>query len=299
VRAAVYTRSGPPADVLSVAEVAEPHAGPGQVRIAVRAAGVNPIDWKIVSGMTGRSPTAPTVPGIDAAGVIDEVGEGVTDAQVGTAVFGQATGGSAAEYAVLSSWAPKPADTPWEVAAGLGVPGETAVRVLDLLALSPGRTVVVDGASGGVGIATVQVALARGLTVVGTAGAANQDFVRSLGAVPTTHGPGLAERVRALAPDGVHGGVDTAGKGSVRDLIELTGDPARVVTIADFGAGELGVHVTSGGGGQAARLAQIAGLLADGLLRMPVAATYPLERIVEAYTESAGGHVRGKLVLVP
>jgi NADPH:quinone reductase-like Zn-dependent oxidoreductase len=299
VRAAVYTRSGRPADVLSVEEVAEPHAGPGQVRVAVRAAGVNPIDWKIVSGLTGRSPAAATVPGIDAAGVVDEVGEDVTDVRVGDAVFGQATGGSAAEYAVLSSWAPKPADAPFEVAAGLGVAGETAVRVLDLLDLPPGSTVVVDGASGGVGIATVQVARARGLTVIGTAGEANQDFVRSLGAVPTQHGAGLAGRVRALAPDGVHGGVDTAGKGSVRDLIELTGDPGRVVTIADFGARELGVHVTSGGGGQAGRLAQIAGLLADGRLHMPVAGTYPLDRIGDAYTESAGGHVRGKLVLIP
>jgi NADPH:quinone reductase-like Zn-dependent oxidoreductase len=223
----------------------------------------------------------------------------VTGVQIWDAVFGQATGGSAAEYAVLTSWATKPPDTPFEVAAGLGVPGETAVRVLDLLDLRPGQTVVVDGASGGVGIATVQVALARGLSVIGTAGEANQDFVRSLGAVPTQHGAGLAERVRALAPDGVDGGVDTAGKGSVRELIDLTGDPARVVTIADFGAGELGVQVTSGGGGQAARLAQIADLLADGRLRMPVAGTFPLDRIADAYTESAGGHVRGKLVLLP
>ena len=299
MRAAVYTRSGPPADVLSVQEIAEPHAGPGQVRIAVRAAGVNPIDWKIVSGLTGRSPAAPTVPGVDAAGVVDEVGEGVTGVQVGSAVFGQATGGSAAEYAVLSSWAPKPADTPFEVAAGLGVPGETAVRVLDILDLQPGQTVVVDGASGGVGVATVQVAVARGADDRESAGAANQDFVRSFGAVPTRHGAGLADRVRALAPGGVHGGVDTAGKGSVRDLIELTGDPARVVTIADFGAGDLGVHVTSGGGGQPARLAQIAGLLADGRLRMPVAGSYPLDRVGDAYAESAGGHVHGKLVLLP
>jgi NADPH:quinone reductase-like Zn-dependent oxidoreductase len=299
VRAAVYTRSGRPADVLAVEDIAEPHAGPGQVRIAVRAAGVNPIDWKIVSGLTGRSPAAATVPGIDAAGVVDEVGEGVTDVRVGDAVFGQATGGSAAEHAVLSSWAAKPPDVPFEVAAGLPVAGETAVRVLDLLDLQPGSTVVVDGASGGVGIATVQVALARGLRVIGTAGRANQDFVRSLGAVPTPHGAGLADRVRALAPDGVQGGVDTAGKGSVRDLVDLTGDPGRVVTIADFGAAELGVHVTSGGGGQAGRLAQIAGLLADGRLHMPVAGTYPLDKIGDAYTESAGGHVRGKLVLVP
>ena len=299
MRAAVYSQSGDPAEVLSVAEVEEPHAGPGQVRIAVRAAGVNPIDWKIVGGMTGRSPAGPTVPGIDAAGVVDEIGEGVTGVQPGDAVFGHATGGSAAQYAVLTAWARKPDATPFEAAGGLPVAGETAVRVLDLLGLEPGRTVVIDGASGGVGLVTVQVAVARGLRVIGTAGTGNQEFVRSLGAVPTTHGPGLADRVRALAPEGVAGGVDTAGKGSVRDLVELTGDPAKVVTIADFGAGELGVQVTSGGGGQAARLAEIAGLLAAGRVEVPIAGTFPLERIGEAYTESRGGHVRGKLILVP
>jgi NADPH:quinone reductase-like Zn-dependent oxidoreductase len=299
MRAAVYTQTGDPAEVLSVTEVEEPHAGPGQVRIAVRAAGVNPIDWKIVRGMTGRSPDAPTVPGIDAAGVVDEVGEGVTGVQVGDAVFGHASGGSAAEYAVLSAWAPKPGVTPFEVAGGLPVAGETAVRVLDLLGLQTGQTVVVDGASGGVGSATVQVAIARGLRVIGTAGEANQDFVRSLGAQPTLHGPGLADRVRELASNGVDGGVDTAGKGSVRDLIALTGDPAKVVTIADFGAAELGVQVTSGGGGQAPRLAEVADLVAADRLQMPLAGTYPLDRIGEAYAQSQDGHVRGKLVLVP
>jgi NADPH:quinone reductase-like Zn-dependent oxidoreductase len=269
------------------------------VRVAVRAAGVNPIDWKVVRGLTGGSPAAPTVPGIDAAGVVDEIGEGVTGVRIGDAVFGHAAAGSAAEYAVLSAWAPKPDAVPFEVAGGLPVAGETAVRVLDLLGLRSGQTVVVDGASGGVGIATVQVALARGLSVIGTAGEGNQDFVRSLGAVPTTHGPGLADRVRALAPQGVDGGVDTAGRGSVRDLIALTGDPTKVVTIADFGAAELGVQVTGGGGGQPQRLAEIAGLLAGGRLQMPIAGTYPLESIGAAYAESEAGHVRGKLVLVP
>lgn len=299
MRAAVYSRTGDPADVLSVSEVGEPHAGPGQVRIAVRAAGVNPIDWKIVTGMTGATPSAPKVPGIDAAGVVDEVGDGVTGVQPGDAVFGHASGGSAAEYAVLTAWAPKPDAASFEVAGGLPVAGETAVRVLDLLGLQPGQTVVIDGASGGVGIVTVQVALTRGLRVIGTAGETNQAFVSSLGALPTTHGPGLADRVRALAPEGIGGGVDTAGRGSVHDLVVLTGDPAKVVTIADFGAAELGVQVTSGGGGQAARLAEVADLLAAGGLEVPIARTYPLDRIGEAYAESRGGHVRGKLVLIP
>ena len=268
------------------------------MRIAVRAAGVNPVDWKRITGMMGE-PDGPTVPGIDAAGVVDEVGDGVTGVQVGDAVFGHAVAGSAAELAVLGAWAHKPGTTSFEVAGGLPVAGETAVRVLDLLDLATGRTVVVDGASGGVGIMVVQLAVTRGLGVIGTAGEGNQDFVRSLGALPTTYGSGLAERVRALAPDGVDGGIDTAGKGAVRDLVALTGDPGRVVTIADFGAAELGVHVTAGGDGQGPRLVQVAGLLAEGRLELPVAATYPLERTAEAYEESRGGHVRGKLVLLP
>jgi NADPH:quinone reductase-like Zn-dependent oxidoreductase len=298
MRAAVYSQTGDPAQVLSVTEIEEPHAGPGEIRIAVRAAGVNPIDWKLVTGMAGGPPDGPKVPGIDAAGVVDEVGAGVTGVRVGDAVFGKAQG-SAAEFAVLTDWARTPDAVSFEVAGGVPVAGETAVRVLDLLGLRAGQTVVVDGASGGVGSVTVQLAISRGLRVIGTAGEANQEFVRSLGAVATTHGPGLADRVRALAPDGVDGGVDTAGKGSVRELMDLTGDPGKVVTIADFGAGELGVQLTTGGGEQGPRLAQIAELLAAGGLQVPIAGTYPLERIGEAYAESRAGHVVGKLVLLP
>jgi NADPH:quinone reductase-like Zn-dependent oxidoreductase len=260
---------------------------------------VNPADWKSVSGMLGNPPEDVKVPGIDAAGVVDEVGEGVTGVQVGDPVFGQAASGSAAEYAVLSVWAAQPDAVSFEVAGALAVVGETAVRVLDLLGLEAGQTVVVDGASGGVGVVTVQVAVSRGLRVIGTAGEANQNFIRSFGAQPTLHGPGLADRVRVLAADGVDGGIDTAGKGSVRDLVELTGNPGKVVTIADFGAGELGVQVTTGGGDRRPRLEEIAELLAAGKLDLPVARTYPLERIGEAYAESRAGHVRGKLVLVP
>jgi NADPH:quinone reductase-like Zn-dependent oxidoreductase len=298
MRAAVYSQTGDPAQVLSVTEIEEPHAGPGEIRIAVRAAGVNPIDWKLVAGMAGGPPDQPKVPGIDAAGVVDEIGEGVTGVRIGDAVFGKAQG-SAAEFAVLTDWARTPDAVSFEVAGGLPVAGETAVRVLDLLGLREGQTVVVDGASGGVGSVTVQLAVSRGLRVIGTAGEANQEFVRSLGALATTHGPGLADRVRALAPDGVDGGVDTAGKGSVRDLIDLTGDPHKVVTIADFGAGGLGVQLTSGGGEQGPRLAQIADLLAGGGLQVSVAGTFPLDRIAEAYAESRAGHVVGKLVLLP
>jgi NADPH:quinone reductase-like Zn-dependent oxidoreductase len=299
MRAVVYTQYGEP-EVLGVGEVEEPHAGPGQVRIAVRAASVNPLDWKLVTGLMGRGPApeGPTVPGFDAAGVVDEVGEGVTGVQAGDEVFGLGPA-TAAEYAVLRAWAPTPPGVSAEVAAGLGVAGETAVRVLDLLGLTDGGTVVVDGASGGVGIATVQVAVSRGLRVVGTSSPANADFVRSLGALSTTYGEGLADRVRELAPDGVDGGVDTVGKGSVRDLVALTGDPGKVVTIADFGAGELGVQVTTSNDGGAPRLAEVAGLVAQGRLEVPVQEVFPFDRAADALRLSREGHVRGKLVLVP
>jgi NADPH:quinone reductase-like Zn-dependent oxidoreductase len=299
MRAVVYTQYGEP-DVVGVGEVEEPHAGPGQVRIAVRAASVNPLDWKQVTGLMARGdrPDGPTVPGVDAAGVVDEVGEGVTGVQVGDAVFGLGRA-TAAEHAVLHAWAPKPPEVSFEVAAGLAVTGETAVRVLDLLGLDIGRTVLVDGASGGVGTVTVQVAVSRGLGVIGTSSPANADFVRSLGALPVPYGEGLADRVREIAPDGVDGGVDTAGRGSVRDLVALTGDPGKVVTIADFGAGELGVHVTTSSEGAVPRLAEVAGLVRQGRLQLPVAESYPLEQAAEAYRRSREGHVRGKLVLVP
>jgi NADPH:quinone reductase-like Zn-dependent oxidoreductase len=299
MRAVVYTEYGEP-EVVGVGEVDEPHAGPGRIRVAVRAASVNQIDWKQVTGLLARgaAPPGPTVPGFDAAGVVDEVGEGVTGVQVGDAVFGLGRA-TAAERAVLTAWAPTPSGVGFEEAAGLGVAGETAVRVLDLLALPEGATVVVDGASGGVGGATVQVAVSRGLRVVGTSSPANADHVRSLGALPTPYGEGLVDRVREIAPEGVDGGVDTAGRGSVRDLVTLTGDPGRVVTIADFGAGDLGVQVSTSSAGAAPRLAEVARLAAEGRLRLPVAGSYPLERAAEALRRSREGHVRGKLVLTP
>ncbi|MGY1665635.1 NADP-dependent oxidoreductase [Geodermatophilus sp. SYSU D00696] len=299
MRAVVYTEYGEP-EVVGVGEVDEPHAGPGRVRIAVRAASVNPIDWKQVTGLTARggAPAGPTVPGFDAAGVVDEVGEGVTGVAVGDAVFGLGRA-TAAEHAVLTAWAPAPPSVDLAAAAGLGVAGETAVRVLDLLGLPEGSTVVVDGASGGVGIAAVQVALSRGLRVVGTSSQANTEFVRSLGALATTYGEGLPERVRELVPDGVDGAVDTAGRGSVRDLVTLTGDPGRVVTTADFGAGDLGVQVTTSSEGAAPRLAEVARLVAEGRLQLPVAGTYPFERTADALRRSREGHVRGKLLLTP
>jgi NADPH:quinone reductase-like Zn-dependent oxidoreductase len=296
MKAVQFAEYGGP-DVLRVVEVDEPQAGAGQVRIAVQAAGVNGIDWKIRAGyMSGQTPVAlPSGTGIDAAGVVDQVGEGVRDVAVGDAVFGS---GSAtfAEYALLSSWVAKPGELSFQEAAGYPVPVETATRILDQLGVRPGETVLVSGAAGGVGSAVLQIARQRGISVIGTASEPNHDYLRSLGAVPTTYGPGLVDRVRALAPNGVDAALDIAGSGVIPDLIELTGEPSRVLSIADFTAPERGAQVSTGGTNAAAALAEAARLFTQGAFRLPVRA-FPLAAAGEAQAASAAGHVAGRLVV--
>jgi NADPH:quinone reductase-like Zn-dependent oxidoreductase len=302
MKAVTFAEYGGP-EVLHVTEVEDPRPGPGQVRVAVRAAGVNPIDWKARSGfMADVMPASfPVVDGREAAGVIDQVGDGVTGAAVGDEVFGFAVGGAAAEYAVLDDFARKPARLSWEEAAALPGAVETSVRVFTVLGgLREDQTIVINGAAGGVGAVAVQLARARGARVIGTASEPNHDFLRSLGADPTTYGDGMVERVRALAPDGVDLAFDTAGKGGVPDLITLTGDPARVATIADFGAAALGVKVTGGSEFRAAEaLDEAAGLIETGRLHVPVARTFSFAQAADAHRMSQDGHVRGKLVLIP
>jgi NADPH:quinone reductase-like Zn-dependent oxidoreductase len=302
MKAVTFSDYGPP-EVLQVTDAEEPHAAPGQIRAAVRAAGVNPIDWKARSGMLRevRPLSFPVVDGREAAGVVDEVGEGVTDVAAGDEVFGFSVGGAAAEYAVLDDYARKPAGLAWEDAAALPVAVETSLRVFDLLGgLGAGQTIVINGAAGGVGVAAVQIARARDARVIGTASEANHEFLRSLGAEPTTYGDGMADRIRALAPDGVDLAFDTAGKGGVPDLIAVTGDPARVATIADFSAAALGVKVSGGAEGRApGALDEAARLVEADRLSVPVARTFTFAEAPEAHRMSEDGHVRGKLVLVP
>ncbi|GGP08411.1 NADP-dependent oxidoreductase [Nonomuraea glycinis] len=315
MRAVQFSEYGP-AGVVHVAEVEEPHAGPGAIRIAVRASGLSAGETYIRSGkMRAVVPaTFPYRTGFDAAGVVDEVGAGVTGVGVGDEVFGMTAAtarGANADHAVLVAWAPKPAAWSWEEAGGAAGSVETATRVLDRLAVGAGHTVLVQGAAGGVGTVAVQFALARGATVIGTAGEHNHDFLRSLGAQPTTYGAGLVERVRALAPGGVDAVFDCAG-GALPDLIAIAGDPARVVTIApDFTAAALGVHLSHGapagdpatavgaadplavhGLGIAVELAQ------QGRLRVPVAAAFSLTEAASAHELSESRHARGKIVLV-
>ena len=296
MRALQFDEYGEP-EVLHIAEAPEPHAGPGQVRVAVRAASVNPFDCKLRAGsMAGVVPVSfPAIPGTDAAGVVDEVGEGVEGVRLGDEVFGLGSA-TTAEYAVLDIYADKPSDLSFEEAAGMGLVVEAAARCLDLLGLSPGATVLLDGAAGGTGTAATQLAVARGLTVIGTASEANHEYLGGLGATPTTYGEGLAQRVAALAPR-IDGAVDLVGHGSVGELVAITGDPLRVVTLADFTAYPLGVRVADGSSPRAAyALAEAAALHGEGRFAMPVQ-VFPMAEGAAGHRLSATGRVRGKVVL--
>lgn len=297
MKAVQFATYGEP-EVLRLVDVDPPHAGPGQIRIAVRAAGVNGIDWKIRAGYMSeqRELTAPAGTGIDASGVVDEVGPDVEGVAVGDAVFGSG-GATYAEQAVLSHWAAKPAGLSFEEAAGYPIPAETAIRILREVGVEPGQTLLVSGAAGGVGSATVQIARERGITVIGTASERNQDYLRSLGAVATTYGDGLAGRVRAIAPDGVDAALDIAGSGVIPELIELAGEPAKVLSIADFTAPDHGALVSFSSTDQAAAFAEAARLFEKGVFRLPVAGTYSLADAAGAQTASAAGHVAGRIVI--
>jgi NADPH:quinone reductase-like Zn-dependent oxidoreductase len=300
MRALQFRTYGGP-EVLEWAEAPEPHAGPGEVRIAVRASSVNPIDWKVFSGAFtgGRPMTGVGYLGSDAAGVVDEVGEGVTGVAVGDEVLGRGRN-THAEYAILDAWAAKPPSVDWAVAAAAGVSGETSERGLRLLGVQAGDTVFVDGGAGGVGATAVQMAVARGARVIASAGEANHDYLREIGATPVLYGDGVADRVRAAAGGPVDAVFDVAGRTPADQLISLTAKPSQVVSIANFAAGEAGARVTGGGEDSQpmTALAQVAELLARNELVIKVQ-TFPFERAAEAERISQAGHVRGKLVLVP
>jgi NADPH:quinone reductase-like Zn-dependent oxidoreductase len=296
MKAVRFGRFGGP-DVLELVELAEPRPGPGEVRIAVRAAGVNPSDWKKRQGLMDEE--LPQTLGYEAAGVVDELGAGVTDVAVGDRVFGFCVAGAAqAELAVLSYYAPVPASLDFAGAAALPAAVETATRALDQLGVSGGGTLLVNGASGSVGSAAVQLAVARGARVIGTASPANHDHLRSLGAEPVAYGEGMAERVRAIGA--VDLALDAAGSGVLPELIELAGGPERVLTIADFaGARAHGVRFSGGDSGRALHaLAGIGELISSGRFALPVARTFPLAEVAAAHRAGEGGRVRGKIVLL-
>lgn len=310
-RFARFDRFGPIAEVLRVVNDDPPHAGAGEVRVRVRANGLNPVDYKIVSSAEHAANYGLTEPhgtgvGFDFAGDIDEVGDGVTRFALGDAVLGgrrhfaigdfvvvRVEGADAGRDGVLIA---KPDALDYETAGGLAVAGRTAIAAADHVGVGPGDTVLVSAAAGGVGVIASQLAIARGATVVGTASEANHEFLRGLGVIPVAYGDGLVERLADAAPHGFTAALECHGPESVDAALELGVPLERLNTIAARGhRGAQGV-----GNPQATmeQFAQIVDLVAEGRIVMPIEAVYPLERVVEAYERLQAGHVRGKLIVV-
>lgn len=299
MRAALYHEYGG-IETLVIEEVPEPRPGPAEIRIRVSAASVNPVDWKVRSGAVRDvlPVELPAIPGRDAVGVVDEIGDEVRGVSIGDRVFGLGgVTGATAELAVLSAWALAPAAWSDEEAAGAGLASVTAMGGLEVFGSLKGRTLVIEGAAGGVGSAAVEIAVAQGATVIGTAGEHNHEFVSALGAMATTYGAGLAERVSVLAPDGVDLVLDTAASGSLPDLVAIVGDPTRVSTVADHAnAVRLGTHLANARN-DSGLLAAAGELGRQGRYRPRVERSYPLEQIAEAHAYSERGHARGKVVV--
>ncbi|MFE1552182.1 NADP-dependent oxidoreductase [Streptomyces sp. NPDC058718] len=309
MEAVVYEEFGGPEVLRHESGVAVPEPGPGEVRVKVAAVGVNPVDWKRRYGWVEAfyPTTFPAVPGLEFAGTVDALGEGVTDLAVGDQVLGWTKTGAYAEYAIAGTVAPKPVGLSWEAAASLPVAGETAQRVLDLIGVRAGETLFLHGAAGVVGSVAVQLAVAAGITVVGSASESNHAYLRELGAIPVAYGEGLAERVAAAAPGGVDAVFDAAGHGVLPVAIELLGgegtaDKGRIATIAATDAAEYGITfsgVTGAPDAVRAALTAQARQAVEGTLAVRLAETLPLKEAARAQELSESGHVRGKLILVP
>ncbi len=290
-------------DVLEVTDVPTPAPGPGQVLVRVKAAGINPGEAKIRAGLLhARWPAAfPSGQGSDLAGVVAQTGPGVTGFAAGDEVIGYSDNrDSQAEYVVAEEQhlTARPAGVPWEVAGALYVAGATAIAAVRAVALTEGDTVVVAGAAGGVGSIAVQLARRAGATVIGLASPANHEWLAGHGVIPVAYGDGVDGRIRQAAGK-VDAFIDTFGDGYVRLALELGVEPSRIDTIADFDAiTEYGVKGDgNAAGASAANLAELAGLIAGGQLEVPIAATFPLSEVRDAYRQLAGGHIRGKIVL--
>jgi acetyl esterase len=306
-KAIVFAEYGDP-EVLTYVDVELPDPAAGEVRIAVRTAGVNPVECKVRRGEFAENDRllTPRHLGTDVAGIVDAVGPGVTAVCVGDRVFGRAKGNAYGQYASadVEDLVPKPEKLPWEVAGSLAISAETAVRCLGLLGVTEGgtgRTVLIHGASGSVGAIATQLAVLRGAQVVGTASEAQQEYVRALGAGAIPYGDGWLERARAAAPGGVDAVLDTSGRGVLKGSVELTGDPGRVVTIADRGAADHGVRYSRGlvtRVGMHEIFREVLPLLVDGSLVVRIAARFPLHRAANAHRLCEDGHSAGRIVLV-
>jgi NADPH:quinone reductase-like Zn-dependent oxidoreductase len=306
MRAVTYDAYAADNSRLEVREVPDAKVGPGQVLIEVRAAGVNPVDWKAMAGGLDAMMDAvfPVIPGWDVAGVVRALGPDAPEFSPGDEVMAYArkdaiSAGTFAEYVSVSASAVayKPTALNWEQAGGLPLAGLTALRSLDWLGVDSGDTLLIHAASGGVGLNGVQIARDRGARVIGTAAERNHDYLRSLGVEPVTYGDGLAERVRMLAPRGVNAVADFVG-GQLETTLAVLTDGGRHVSIADDTVDDHGGHwiwVRPDG----IKLAELAAIADHGVLKVEVASTYPLEEVGAAFDASRTGHTRGKLVIVP
>ncbi|REE96825.1 NADP-dependent oxidoreductase [Thermomonospora umbrina] len=306
MRAVTYDAYAGDNSRLRFGEVAEPKVGPGQVLIEVRAAGVNPVDWKIMAGgLDGMMDTMfPVIPGWDVAGVVRALGADAPEFAVGDEVMAYARkdvvhAGTFAQYVAVAapSVARRPDTLGWAEAGGLPLAGLTALRCLGRLGVGDGDTLLVHGASGGTGGFAVQIGRARGARVIGTASERNHDYLRDLGAEPVVYGDGLAGRVRDLAPDGVTAVADFVG-GQLQVTLKVLARGGRHVSVADNTVQEHGGHwiwVRPDG----ARLSELGALAERGLLKVEVAETFALDEVGAAFDASRHGHTRGKLVILP
>ncbi|WP_062204499.1 NADP-dependent oxidoreductase [Demequina salsinemoris] len=301
--AAMYDQTGTP-EVLHLAEAPDPAPGPGEVLVRVHAAGINPYDGKVRRGFIPSEAPFPRRIGSDLAGTVEAVGAGAeywdgTPVAVGDEVLGSGAG-AVAERAVAraSSLAKRPEALPIEVAGGLNVAGLTAVSCLATVPVGPGDTVLVGGASGGVGIIASQLAKEAGATVIGTASARNLDFVRSLGIEAVEYGPGLADRAAAIGD--VTAVMDCHGRDALDAGVTLGVSTDRMVAIAAYAAlAEIGAQNVERAARTAENLARLADEVAAGRVVLPVAATFPLEQVVDAFTVLESSHAPGKIVVTP
>ncbi|GAA2157858.1 NADP-dependent oxidoreductase [Kitasatospora kazusensis] len=302
---AIKQYGGP--EVVEYLELPDPKVGPDSVLVRVRAAGVNPVDWKIRDGhLDGVLDVHfPLIMGWDVAGVVQAVGGAVTEFEPGDEVIGYVRKdavehGTYAELvsAPVRTLARKPAALDWAAAGGLPLAGLTAYQgLVKALRVKAGETVLIHAAAGGVGTLAVQIAKALGARVIGTASERNHAYLRELGAEPVTYGEGLADRVRALAPDGVDAAFDLVGGGAVGVSAELVADPRRIASITDYGVVALGGHYLFVRP-DAADLTELGRLADEGKLTVPVASTFPLAQAASAQALNAEGRTRGKIVLL-
>ena len=301
-RAVIQEQFGGP-EVLQVRDVAEPHAGPGEVRVRVSAAGLNPVDWKVAGSAEGAERFGLTLPagfGNDFAGVVDEVGEGVTGFAAGDRVYGGARGRAVADYAVVRPGADTLLHTPDGVdditASTLVIAGRTADAAISAIGVHAGDTVLIGGAAGGVGVFAVQLARRAGARVIGTASEATFGFLRDLGAEPVTYGDGLADRVRTLAPRGITAAADMIGTETALAAVDLGVAPGRIATIAAASPPD-GVHATGGRDATPGALERITAAIAAGEFVVPIAGAFPIEQTRAAVELQRAGHVNGKVVI--